>query len=129
MSERKTRAIVFLVVAIIAFVISFHKGEKETAYETTAFNLDSDEVSNVIETIEGYNIIKCISTFNREVTDENKIRIVEERKKAVFNEEYDSFTKEITKILNDKLWEEMKFIHDSRVTTDDFFIVFDEIFK
>ena len=111
------------------FIISFHKGEKETAYETTAFNLDSDEVSNVIETIEGYNIIKCISTFNREVTDENKIRIVEERKKAVFNEEYDSFTKEITKILNDKLWEEMKFIHDSRVTTDDFFIVFDEIFK
>jgi len=111
------------------FVISFHKGERETAYETTAFNLDSDEVSNVIETVEGYNVIKCISTFNREVTDENKIRIVEERKKAVFSQEYDSFIKDITKIINEELWDSMKFIHDDRVTTGDFFITFDEHFK
>lgn len=109
--------------------ISFRKGEKEIAYETTAFNLDGGEVSNVIETIEGYNIIKCLSTFNREVTDENKIKIVEERKKEVFSEEYDRFTQSVTKIIDEQRWSDMSFIHDSRVTTDDFFIVFDEHFK
>ena len=39
--------------------------EMETAFEEAAFNLGTDEISGVVETSEGYEIIKCVSTFNR----------------------------------------------------------------
>ena len=57
--------------------LSFGKGEQEAAFEEAAFNLGTDEISGVVETSEGYEIIKCISTFNREETDRNKEKIAE----------------------------------------------------
>ena len=59
--------------------------------EEAAFNLGTDEISGIVETEHGYHIIKCISTFDRDETDRNKIKIVEQRRKEVFNEEYSGF--------------------------------------
>ena len=62
-------------------IISFGKGEMDSAYEDAAFNLGTDEISGIVETADGYAIIKCISTFNREETEVNKVRIVEQRRR------------------------------------------------
>ena len=107
---------------------SFGKGEQEPQFEAAAFNLGTDEISDVIETKFGYHIIKCVSTFNREVTDQNKKKIVEERKKEVFGQEYEGFVASLTKNLNEKLWKEISFIHDEKVVTADFFEVYDRYF-
>lgn len=109
-------------------VYSFGKGEMEPEFEEVAFNLGTDEISDIVETRFGYHIIKCISTFNREVTDANKIKIVEKRKEEVFGEEYDSFVASLTRNLNKELWNQVTFIHDEEVTTSDFFEVFDSHF-
>lgn len=108
---------------------SFGKGEMEAGFEEAAFNLGTDEISGVVETQYGYHVIKCISTFNREVTDENKKKIVEERKKEVFGEEYETFVSSLVKNLNKELWNEMTFIHDEEVTTSDFFEVYNRYFE
>lgn len=107
---------------------SFGKGEMESGFEEAAFNLGNNEISGVVETQYGYHVIKCISTFNREVTDENKKKIVEERKKEVFGEEYETFVNSLVKNLNKELWNEISFIHDEEVTTSDFFEVYDRYF-
>jgi len=108
---------------------SFGKGEMEAGFETAAFDLGNDEISDIVETRYGYHIIKCISTFNREVTDENKKKIVEERKEEVFGEEYENFVTSLTKNLNKELWETISFIHDEEVVTDNFFEVYDSYFE
>lgn len=108
---------------------SFGKGEMEPGFEEAAFNLGTDEISGVVETEYGYHVIKCISTFNKEVTDENKKKIVEERKKEVFGEEYETFVNSLVKNLNKDLWNEITFIHDENVTTSDFFEVYDRYFE
>jgi len=108
---------------------SFGKGEMEATFEEAAFQLGNDEVSGIIENDEGYHIIKCISTFNREETDANKIKIVEQRKNEVFGEEYDTFVSTLKKNINQNLWDSVTFIHDEKVTTKTFFDVYDRYFQ
>ncbi len=105
---------------------SFGKGEMDAVFENASFNLGTDEISDIVETEYGYHIIKCISTFNREVTDENKIKIVDERRDEAFSAEYDSFVSHVTKNLNEELWGQISFINNADVDTSDFFEVFDE---
>lgn len=107
---------------------SFGKGEMDTAFEKAAFELGNDEISDVIESEYGYHIIKCMNTFDKEETDVNKVKIVEQRKKEVFNQEYDEFLSTLTKNLNEKLWAKITVIHDENVTTKNFFEIYDRIF-
>jgi len=105
---------------------SFGKGEMDAVFENAAFNLGSDEISDIIETEYGYHIILCVSTFNKEVTDENKLKIVEKRKAEAFSEEYDEFAATLTKDINNEAWDAVSFINDPGVDTSNFFEIFDE---
>ena len=96
--------------------------------EKAAFNLGTGEISEVVETEEGYHIIKCISTFDKEETDSNKIKIVDKRKKEVFGQEYDAFVETLTRKLNEELWESIGFIHDENVVTADFWEIFNNAY-
>lgn len=108
---------------------SFGKGEMDTAFESAAFELETGEISQVIESRSGYHIIKCISTFNREETDANKVKIVQQRRDEVFGQEYDSFVATLARRLNQEVWDEITLIHDSQVTTSDFFDVYTQYFS
>ncbi len=106
---------------------SFGKGEMDKAFEEAAFNLGKDEVSDIVETEKGYHIIKCLSTFDKAETDANKVKIVEQRKKEVFGQEYDDFVAGLNKNLNKQLWDSVTFLHDERIKTADFFAVYEEM--
>lgn len=108
---------------------SFGKGEMDKNFEETAFQLETGEISQVIESDSGYHIIKCINTFDREQTDLSKQVIVEERRREVFGQEYDEFVDTLVRNLNTKLWEEITLIHDPEVTTTTFFEVYAKYFS
>ncbi|MCR4901496.1 MAG: peptidylprolyl isomerase [Butyrivibrio sp.] len=110
-------------------IISFGKGEKESVYETEAFNLGTDEVSNIIETEDGYYILKCISTFNKEETEANKLKIVEKRRSQVFNEHYDEFASNISRDINMNLWNSVALVKNENVTTNSFFDIYEKYFE
>lgn len=108
-------------------VYSFGKIENNPFAEA-AFELGNNEISDIIETEYGYHIIKCTNTFNKEETDVNKVKIVEERKKEVFNKEYDEFVGNLTKQLNHKLWDTVT-LEKSNMQRIDFFKLYEENFK
>lgn len=107
---------------------SIGKGQVSKELEDVVFNMSTGEISNIIEDEDGYHVLKCVSTYNREETDRNKQTIMEERKREVFGEEYDSYVETLTRTLNEKLWNEITCIQDPEVTTSDFFKVFDSYF-
>ena len=107
---------------------SFGKGEMEADFENAAFNLGKDEISGIVETEFGYHIIKCLNTFDRDETDANKIKIVDQRRAEAFGQEYDAYVETLTRNLNQELWNSVSFIHDENVTTKDFFDVYAEYF-
>ena len=107
---------------------SFGKGVMDAAFEEAAFSLETGEISQVIETVSGYHIIRCTNTFDREQTELSKLEIVEERRREVFGEEYDAFAETLVRQLNTQLWEEIALIHDEAVTTADFFEIYAKYF-
>ncbi len=111
-----------------SFSCSFIKGSLDPVFEEAALKLGTDEISGIVETAHGYYIIKCISTFDRSETDRNKVEIVEQRRREVFNEEYSGFVEGLTRNLNQKLWDQVAFIEDEAVVTDSFFEVYREYF-
>lgn len=108
---------------------TFGKGEQEEAIETAAFNLDTNEISDIIETSNAYVIMKCISNFDREQTDANKAEIVEKRKEEAFDTVYDEFIKKAPSQFNDELWEEISFSEDENIKNMSFFEVYNEVFE
>lgn len=99
------------------------RGELSKSLEDAAFSLSFEEVSDVIETEDGYYILKCISTFDVAGTQLNKVEILDKRKEAVFDRTYDEFLKSLQKTLNEKLYDSIEMIHNPEVRTSDFFDV------
>ena len=108
---------------------TFGKGMMPENFEKAAFELGTDEISDVVQTDYGFHIIKCISTFDRDETDANKVRILKQRKKEAFNATYENFIKTLHSNLNEELWENLDFEIDDAITTTDFFDVYNEVFK
>lgn len=108
--------------------LSFRKGQMPTEYEEAAFNLATDEISQIVETEYGYYIIKCTNTFEREETDANKIIILGEQKEAAFQAVYEEFLGTLTGQLNQKEWEAVTLIEEPMVTTDSFFTIYEKYF-
>lgn len=107
---------------------SFGKGEMDEHFEEAAFMLETDEISPVVESESGYHIIKCLNTFNREETDANKQKIVEERRNEAFGKVYDEFVKDLARRLNDTVWEQITLIRDADVKTQNFFSLYYKYF-
>ncbi len=108
---------------------SFGKGTVDPIVENCAFNLAEGEISEVIKGADGYYIIRCVSTLDREETDLNKEKIITSRKREAFNEVYGTFAKEQIKQMNDALWNDISMMHDEQITTRSFFDVYDKYFE
>ena len=92
---------------------TYRRGEMPEAYENVAFALEEGEISYVITTEDGYYIVKCISTYERKATNENKEAIINEAKRKAFEEKYNEFLPNIIANINEKEWESIKIIHNA----------------
>ena len=108
---------------------SFRKGEVDIAVEEAAFALATDQISDVIQTEDGYYLLKCISTYDKEQTDANKVLIIQQRKNEAFGQEYDAFVETLSKKINENLWQSIALVQDENVDTDDFFEVYEKYFE
>ena len=107
---------------------SFGRGVMPREFEEAAFNLGVGEVSDIVETEYGYHLIYCVTTFNPEETDANKVKIVEKRKHEAFDEVYNNYVTGLTSNLNKPLFDSIHYDSGGVVKTTGFFDVYDKYF-
>lgn len=88
---------------------TFGRGEKDVAYEETAFSLEKDAVSGVVEGEDGFYILKCVDNFNREATEANKVTMVEKRRDEIFSGVYEELIANTPSEFNNRVWEQVHF--------------------
>ena len=71
--------------------LTVSRGELPKELEEVAFELANDEISQAVKTTGGYYFIKCINKFEEDLTEANKVNILNQREKEQFNDVYEDF--------------------------------------
>ncbi len=104
--------------------IQFGRGALPKPVEKAAFALDNGMASKSIQADGRYYFIYCVNKFNEELTDANKLKIVQQREKAAFGDVYDAYVKNIPQKLYENVWEDVTIDGPSGLDTDRFFSVY-----
>ncbi len=74
--------------------ITFGRGDMSEEFTNAAFALAKGELSEVVEAPEGYYIIYCVNDYEEELTMKKKEEIIVQSQEAVFESQYEEWTKE-----------------------------------
>lgn len=94
--------------------------------EEVAFEMSDGQISGSVEVENGYYFIRCMNKFHEELTEANKVNIVEKRQKEALDDVYHDFMEALTSNINEELWESLMPDTGGTVTTDSFFVVFEK---
>lgn len=89
------------------YVYELRRGEMVENFEEAAFNLVTGEISQVVETEDGFYIIMCVNEYDKVKTAENKEKMIQNNKLEKFNEIFDSYEAELYAEYNEELWESL----------------------
>lgn len=104
------------------------RGDYPSEVDLIAFNLDNNEQSNMITTSEGYYFIKCLSKYEEDLTEQNKISIIAQRQKQQFDDVFREFIEASEFMLNEEIWDDIDLDTSGAIQTDSFFAVYDKHF-
>lgn len=108
---------------------TFGRGEHDSAFEEAAFALENDQTSGIIETEDGYYILKCVNNFDQEATEANKVTMVEKRRDELFGDVYDQLVAETPSQFNNRLWEKVHFADWTGEFPPDFLEIYEQYFE
>ena len=105
------------------------RGDYPYEVDLEAFNLDNGQQSGMIATSDGYYFIKCLSKFEKELTELNKVSIIAQRQKQQFDDVFHEFIVASEFVLNEEIWKDIDPDTSGAITTDSFFEVYDKYFN
>ena len=109
--------------------ITVGRGMMPQAVEDIIFSMEDGEVTACIETEKGYYFLKCVNKYDEELTQENKVKIADQREKTAFNDAYDDFVAKQDSMINHELWEKTELDKNGEIKTNSFFAVYDQYCK
>ncbi len=99
----------------------FGRGDMVTEFEDAAFALSNGQVSGIVQTEEGYYIIKCVNDYMESETQVNKQKILKEYQMKVFNETYQPFVEKMSLEFNDNVWKTFSVENMEHINVNNFY--------
>ena len=101
----------------------------EPEWEEAVFRLGSGEVSGVIETEDGFYVVRCVSNMLAAETQANKEVIRERQRAEVFYSEYAAFAEGLTTLWDEEGWKKFDFTEEEIPKCQvDFYAVYETYF-
>ena len=105
------------------------RGDYPADVDFGAFNLDNGEQTGMIAASEGYYFIKCLSKYEEDLTEQNKLSIIAQRQKQQFDDVFHEFIVSSEFDLNEEIWKNIDIDTSGDITTNSFFAVYDKYFN
>lgn len=97
--------------------------------EAAAFELKADEYTDVLETEQGYYIVKCVENYIKDKTESNKILILTNKQNEEFLKTFNPFLENLDLDFNNKIWDSIKLSDYAQCTTVTLFQVYNKYFE
>ena len=107
-------------------MLTLQRGMLPGEVETVAFSMEDGEISDLIETDQGYYILCCDNKFDEEQTQIHKKDIVEQRKQEAFHSVYDPFVESIHSKLNESVWTNISIREMEQFSYADFYVIYEK---
>lgn len=107
----------------------FGRGVMEESFETAAFMLADGETTGLVETEDGYYIIKCTHDYLEAETAENKKNLEDKYKSDKFKEIYEPFLEKQTLEFNNKVWQEISIQEYTEYVSTSLYDVYNACFQ
>lgn len=111
------------------FEINLERNVMGEEFDNVVFSLEEGQVSGIIESEYGYHIVKCIDSYNEELTALHKEELLYEYKSAYYEEAYDAFIQNVNAIFNEKIWDDIALNVKLELSGQDFFTVYYKYFE
>jgi foldase protein PrsA len=106
--------------------LTLMRGQLPEQAEQAAFAMDNGEISDIVETDEGYYIFYCENKFEEELTQEHKDDIVEQRRQTAFDSVYEPFAESLRSQLNQNAWDSISVRDMENCSFSDFYRIYDK---
>ena len=104
------------------------RGEYDEAFENAAFAAETGKIGDVVETKDGYRIIKGISAYDQTQTDANKKKIAKRRQEEAFDKAFNAFAKDLDSEVDQQAFEKITISPDPKIQTKSFFDTYNQYF-
>lgn len=112
-----------------SYLMTFGRGEYPKEVEDVVFNLDNDEVSQRIETADGYYYFKCVSKYVADLSEENKESVVSAKKQQLIDDIVNQYDGNYFSEFNQDAYDELTIDNAEKLTTDSFFFTIQKELK
>lgn len=106
--------------------LTLQRGMLPEEAENVVFSMEDGEISDLIETDQGYYIFCCDNKFDEEQTQIHKQDIVEQRKQEAFHSVYDPFVETIHSKLNESVWDDLSVREMEKYSFADFDVMYEK---
>lgn len=109
--------------------MSISRNQLSAELEKVVFAMTEDQISDVLQSENGYYIFHCVKDYDRDATAEHKKELVKELKEEHFTQEYDRFVKSLTAQFNEKAWEKISLSDMVLLSKANFFEIYNDNVK
>mgnify|MGYP001268906784 CR=1 FL=1 len=95
------------------------QGAVSEEYEKLAKGLKNDEITDIVETADGYYIIKMIDNNSDEAYEAQVAQMIDEEEQKQFEAEYEKIKKDYKVTINDEVWDEIVMGETTIIKSDD----------
>ena len=85
-----------------------YKNNAKKDYEKQVFNMESGELSKIIQDGKDFYIIQCVDNYLKKESLENKQKLIDKNKKEYFNKEYKAFVDDVDTDFNSASVDDVK---------------------